>query len=381
MKHASPHTTSKILALMFVLALVLVGVFATTATANPDNGGICSDCHRTVGAAPTVQIVSTGVDSVTYSVHQTSDAWAAFDLSSNSKRIGGDSSSDSNFTAPLGHYVRVCSSNGSATGTFTQAYFVTPRAPNHGSTTPSTPQVVAPGGSSPEFTFTADPGYHLTDVKVNGVSDASALANAAYTFTNVQADSTVAATFAADVTNYTITPTAGSNGTISPATPQTVAGGSNLTFTVTPNTGYQVDTFTVDSAPATLAAGGQYTFSNVAGNHSIAVTFKTAAPVKCTATISLTGLKSGVLRLHHSVTIKGVIKPAHSGNATITIQRKAGTKWVAAKTIARAMNATSGVYGYGYKPTKTGTYRVKTSVPKTALYAAATTAYKTFKVK
>ena len=140
MNHASHHTMGRILALAFAVAVVLFGVFATTAAANPDNGGICSDCHRSVGAAPTVQMVSTGVDSVTYSVHQTSDAWAAFDLSNNSHRIAGDGGIDSTFTAPLGHYVRVCSSNGSATGTFTQAYFVTPRAPNHGSTSPSIPR-------------------------------------------------------------------------------------------------------------------------------------------------------------------------------------------------------------------------------------------------
>ena len=57
------------------------------------------------------------------------------------------------------------------------------------------------------------------------------------------------------------------------------------------------------------------------------------------------------------MTIKGTVKPAHAGGAKLTIQRKLGAKWVAAKTVARPMNATSGAYSYGYKPTKTGTYR------------------------
>ena len=379
MSHASQHTTGKILALTFVVALVLLGVFAAAAAASPDIPEICSDCHMSVGAAPTVQITSAeAVDPVTYSLHQSSTAWAAFDLSDNMKRLADSTSADGTFTAPLGHYVRVCSADGYATGTWTQAYIVTPKAPSHGTTSPSTPQVVAPGGSK-AFSFAADSGYHLADVKVNNVSNPAAVTDGSYTFTNVQADGTIAATFAADVVKYTITPTAGANGTISPATPQSVDMGGSVTFTVTPNAGYQVDAFTVDGAAATLTAG-KYTFTNVAADHSIAVTFK-AGVQKCTATIALTGLKSGVLKLHKRVTIKGVVKPAHSGKATVKIQRKSGAKWRTAKTVTRTVSATRGAYSYSYKPTKTGTYRVKVSVAKASAYAAATTAYKTFKVK
>jgi hypothetical protein len=380
-KHASPHTTRKVLALAFAAAVVLFGVFAASAAASPENGSICSDCHTGAGTAPMVTVTSgAGVDPVTYSVHQTSNAWAAFDLSNNLKRIAGDTGSDSTFTAPLGHYIRVCVSNGFTTGTFTQAYLLTPAAPRHGSISPSVPQVAAPGASQ-AFTFTADPGYHLTEVKVNGVSNAAAVTAGSYTFTNVQADSTLVATFVSDVSNFTITPTAGANGTISPASAQTVASGASVTFTATPNAGFKVDTAKVDGVAVTLAAGNKYTFSNVTADHAFNVTFKTAAPAKCTVTISLTGIKSGVLKLHKSVVIKGAVKPARSGRATVTIQRKSGSKWVSAKTVGAAVNATSGAYSCSYKPTTAGTYRAKTSVAKTAAWAAATTAYKTFKVK
>ena len=178
--------------------------------------------------------------------------------------------------------------------------------------------------------------------------------------------------------NYTITPTAGANGTISPAGAQTVASGSNATFTITPAAGYHVATLKVDGSA--VSAATTYTFTNVTANHTIAATFAVTVR-KCTATIALTGLKSGVLKLRRVVTIKGTVKPAHAGSAKLTIQRKVGAKWVAAKTVTRRMNATSGAYSYGYKPTRTGTYRVRTSVVKTALYTATTTAYKTFKVK
>ena len=130
-----------------------------------------------------------------------------------------------------------------------------------------------------------------------------------------------------------------------------------------------------------MAAATSYTFTNVTANHTIAVTFKVAAPVKCTVSISLTGLKAGVLKLGSKVTVKGTVKPAHDGKATVAIQRKVGTKWVKAKTVVRTVNATSGAYSYVYKPLKKGAYRVKTTVAKTALFTTATTAYKTFKVK
>ena len=61
-------------------------------------------------------------------------------------------------------------------------------------------------------------GYHVADVLVDGVSVGAA--EPAYTFTNVTANHTISASFA--INTYTITPSAGANGTISPATAQTV---------------------------------------------------------------------------------------------------------------------------------------------------------------
>jgi uncharacterized membrane protein len=78
------------------------------------------------------------------------------------------------------------------------------------------------------------------------------------------------------VTNYTITssttPSTGANGTISPLGAQTVAGGANLTFTMTPASGYHVATVSVDGTLVT-GAPTSYTFSAVAANHTIAASF------------------------------------------------------------------------------------------------------------
>lgn len=374
--HFTAFTAKKLFALTLVAVVLLLATFAGVASAEPGYSQLCSDCHRGAGAAPIVTITSAqGADPVTYSVHQTSTAWAAYDLSDNVNRIAGSGTSDDTFTAPAGHYVRVCSSEGSATGTFTQAYLVTPTPPRNGSITPTVPQVVAPGGSSQAFTITPSAGYHITDVKINGVSDAAAIATGSYTATNVQADTTIVATFALD--GFTVTPTAGPNGTISPATVQTVAPGGSITFTVTAKTGYHVAKVLVDGVAATLTSG-KYTFTNVIANHSIAVTF--AAPIKTAVTLKLTGLRSGVLRLHKIVTAKGVLTPAHAATAKITIQRKVSGTWRTVTTKSRTTSA-SGAYSTTYKPTKKGAYRMQTSVAKTTKYAASKSPYRTFTVK
>ena len=63
-------------------------------------------------------------------------------------------------------------------------------------------------------TFSHHPGghYHVADVLVDGVSVGAVTS---YTFTNVTANHTIAASFAIDT--FTITASAGANGSISPS--------------------------------------------------------------------------------------------------------------------------------------------------------------------
>jgi hypothetical protein len=72
-------------------------------------------------------------------------------------------------------------------------------------------------------------------------------------------------------TTYTITASAGANGTMSPNGPATVNEGADQSFTITPNTGYHIDTLTVDGNPVT--PGSSYTFHSVTGDHTIAASF------------------------------------------------------------------------------------------------------------
>ena len=76
---------------------------------------------------------------------------------------------------------------------------------------------------------------------------------------------------------FTITASAGLNGSISPAGGVSVTPGADQTFTITPNENYQVAELLVDGLPDTLT-GGQYTFSNVTADHTISVTFALIPP-------------------------------------------------------------------------------------------------------
>lgn len=74
------------------------------------------------------------------------------------------------------------------------------------------------------------------------------------------------------VVQYTITATAGPNGSISPSGNVTVNAGGSRTFTFNANSGYHIDTVTVDGKVISVS-GSSYTFSNVQADHTIHVTF------------------------------------------------------------------------------------------------------------
>ena len=71
---------------------------------------------------------------------------------------------------------------------------------------------------------------------------------------------------------YTISVESGDNGSISPAGPETVAENSEPVFTIVPDSGYQVDTVSVDFLPVTLI-DGKYTFPPVTSDQTIKATF------------------------------------------------------------------------------------------------------------
>jgi len=75
--------------------------------------------------------------------------------------------------------------------------------------------------------------------------------------------------------SYTITATAGTNGTITPNGEVIVSVGKNQTFTFSANSGYEIEKVLIDGTNDTAAVtAGTYTFENVTADHTISVSFK-----------------------------------------------------------------------------------------------------------
>jgi len=145
-------------------------------------------------------------------------------------------------------------------------YHISATAGQHGSISPSGELVASPGGSQ-TFTITAEAGYHVFDVVVDSISRGPL---AQYTFANIQSNHSIEAIFGINV--YTIVALAGPHGGISPVGTLLQQTGSNRTFSIVPNVGYQIDSVLVDSV--SQGAISHYTFSDIQSNHTIYATFK-----------------------------------------------------------------------------------------------------------
>ena len=192
-----------------------------------------------------------------------------------------------------------------ATATFT----ITASAGANGTITPSGGISVS-SGANQTFTIAANSGYAIQDVLVDGVSQG---AIATYTFTNVTTAHTISASFnVSTVTTYTITASAGANGSITPSGAVLVNSGSNQSFTIAANSGYAIQDVLVDGVSQGAAA--TYTFSNVTAAHTIAASFKTAitSGVLFTENFVYTGIDGDSLT---NTTVGGNIWKSHSGGA------------------------------------------------------------------
>ena len=147
-------------------------------------------------------------------------------------------------------------------------YTISASAGANGTISPSG-SVSVSQGTSRAFTITANSGYKVQGVLVDGVSVGAVTT---YTFSSVTANHTISASFStSSSTTYTISASAGANGTISPSGSFSVISGTSRAFTITANSGYKVQGVLVDGV--SVGAVTTYTFSNITANHTISVTF------------------------------------------------------------------------------------------------------------
>lgn len=100
---------------------------------------------------------------------------------------------------------------------------------------------------------------------------------------------------------YTITTSAGSNGSITPSA--TVNYGSNKTINMSPSTGYEVNEVIVDGVNKGKIT--TYTFNNITDNHTISVTFKKLDEQKFT--VNCTTVQNGNISVSPSSATKDTI--------------------------------------------------------------------------
>lgn len=149
----------------------------------------------------------------------------------------------------------------------TLSYTINASAGANGSISPVGATSVVQGYDQ-TYTITGNAGFVVSSVLVDGVSVGAVTS---YTFSNVAANHTIAATFVA-MPPQTITATSGPNGAINPLGAVSVAAGGDQTFTITPNSGYAVSSVVVDG----VSKGEiySYTFPFVVAPHTISVTFR-----------------------------------------------------------------------------------------------------------
>ncbi|MGB9594676.1 MAG: InlB B-repeat-containing protein, partial [Candidatus Poribacteria bacterium] len=181
---------------------------------------------------------------------------------------------------------------------------ITATAGANGKITPSG-QVQVNYGSNQAFLISADAGYAIQDVVVDGVSVGAVNS---YTFANVTGEHTISATFAPI---YNILATAGLGGTISPfGTVQVIDGGSKK-FTINPNVGYQIADVKINGT--SIGAVAEYTFTNVKSNQTIEAVF-----VVKTYTVTANAGVGG------AINPSGQVQVLHGGSQSFTITPNVG---------------------------------------------------------
>ena len=196
--------------------------------------------------------------------------------------------------------------NHTINATFSLKTYTISASAGTGGTISPTGAIPVSAGTNQTFTISANTGYRIADVLIDG---SSAGAVTSYTFTNVSSNHTIAVSFATNT--YTITATAGTGGTINPTGSVNVAHGGSQTFTITPDTGYTIAGVTVDGA--SVGAVSSYKFDNVTGNHTISATFNAA-----TYTITASAGTGG------TITPSGSISVNHGASRTFSISANTG---------------------------------------------------------
>jgi len=155
-------------------------------------------------------------------------------------------------------------------------------------------------GQDATFSLTADPGYHLADVEVDGVSVGAVTT---YTFTNVTANHSITGKFYVDT--FTITTSYTGSGYISGS--GTVIRGTNPTVGINPAVGHHTVDVVVDGVSVGPVAS--YTFNNVSADHTVSASFAINI-YSITLSAGTNGSIAGPTSVNHGDSATYIITPA-----------------------------------------------------------------------
>jgi len=227
---------------------------------------------------------------------------------------GGTLSGNTYTTGPI-------TGNCTATATFAiNTYTITASAGATGSIAPSG-AVTVNYGASQTFTITPNASYHVADVQVDSSSVGPVTS---YTFTNVSANHTISASFT--INSFTVTPSAGTGGSISPSTPQTVNYNQTTSFTVTPNAGYLSSV----TGCGGMLSGNTYMTGPITGNCTVTATFTIN-----TFTITASAGTGG------SISPSGTVSVNYEANQTFSIKSNKNYRIVDVKIDGSSVGAVS----------------------------------------
>ena len=256
-------------------------------------------------------------------------------------------------TADPGYYVKSTELNGTAVSlnsdneyvftiesdsTFTaefaeippDSYVVTVNCGEHGTVTPGTADYES--GTEVTLTVTPDSGYRVKSVTLDG--KAVTLTNGKYTF-KVTANCTFEAEFEAiPADRYTVTVKCGEHGAVTPGTAD-YESGTEVTLTVTPDSGYRVKSVTLDGKAVTLT-NGKYTFK-VTANCTFEAEFEAIPADRYTVTV-----KCG----EHGAVTPGTADYESGTEVTLTVTPDSGYRVKSVTLDGKAVTLTNGKYTF-----------------------------------
>ena len=188
-------------------------------------------------------------------------------------------------------------------------------------------------GDTITLTVTADPGYYVKSTELNGTA-VSLNSDNEYVFT-IESDSTFTAEFAEiPPDSYVVTVNCGEHGTVTPGTAD-YESGTEVTLTVTPDSGYRVKSVTLDGKAVTLT-NGKYTFK-VTANCTFEAEFEAIPADRYTVTV-----KCG----EHGAVTPGTADYESGTEVTLTVTSDSGYRVKSVTLDGKAVTLTNGKYTF-----------------------------------